>query len=703
MFRSILTAASITLATVNLWAVQLTPNQALNRALGDTEVRKALAAGGETANPTLAHTVTASNQNTLYIFNSNTKGGFIVVAANDCARPLLGYADAGTFDIDEIPDGLQELLNQYSQEIVAASAESHSTTSATPAENRMEISPLIDTKWYQTAPYNDLCPEIDGKHAPSGCVATAMGQVMNYYQYPERGIGSIAYKSKAVTDSIKVNFAESTYDWENMPKSAAYLTPESRAAVALLLRDCGAACKSVYNTTMTSSNFQFAGLALINNFGYDKGLRILYHKCYTEEEWTDIIYNELAEARPVLYAATSSTTGSGHAFVCDGYASGNFFHINWGWGGYSDGFYQLTALAPTSQGTGGTGAAYDSEQHVLIGIRPALEVEKAALTYELKGNMTVAKTQYNRNSSTMVNITTPIYNRSFVKNKVTFGVKLTGVDGSESYLPSTKEREPLFGSYYSSMEIPSHLFPEDGVYTITMAVRNPEGEWETDCFGTPLTYNNSMTLIANDNILDFAAGTASNVTVSDLEVVVPIINDQESEIAANLSITTGSFSDEIHPVVFSNNIEMASGTTIDVNLDSTMPQEISIKGTFDAPLRNGNYYLALVGSNGQLIGKGVEIGINNDSRNVDFNAAIKNVAASENNLTISATGSMIEITSDVEIHTVAIYNMNGAQAVNIRVAANSASIDTSSLAKGIYVAHITMSDGRTVVKKFIQR
>lgn len=525
MLRSIVLATSIILASVNTFALELTPAQALNRALNGQDTPKSLVVSGKKVTPSLTHTVKSAEQNTVYIFDRNNNGGFMIISANDCASPLLGYTDSGSFDTSDIPEGLQFLLDQYSEEITLASAEnSAAPRSVAATENnstsqytRMEIAPLITTKWYQTAPYNDLCPVINGTRTPTGCVTTAVTQVMNYYKYPARGTGSIAYKSKNVTDSIKANFAESTYDWDNMPQSIAYLTPESRAAVAKINFDCGAAVKSTYNIGITSSNFQYAGQALVTNFGYDCGIRLLYHKSFTEKEWADIIYNELINKRPVLYGA-SSESGGGHAFICDGYAAGEYFHINWGWAGQSDGYFRLTALDPSNQGVGGTGSAYTVNPHILVGVCPAKEGSKIGLNYELGSNMQVAKTQYVRSASTAIKISTTVLCKTFTRCTVTFGIKLTAVDGSVTYLAANTTRTPFMGSAYNSVEIPSTDFPQEGTYTVTMAVRNPDGEWETDCFSTPLNYQKSITLIANDNILDFVNGSGSRVTLDEIHI-----------------------------------------------------------------------------------------------------------------------------------------------------------------------------------------
>lgn len=526
MLRPIVLATSIILASANIFAIELTPAQALNRAINGPDTPKSLATSSKKVTPSLTHTVKSDDQNTVYIFDRNNNGGFMIIAANDCASPLLGYTDSGTFDTSDIPEGLQAMLDQYSDEISLASAENNpaprsitaTENSATTKYTRMEIAPLITTKWYQTAPYNDLCPTINGTRTPTGCVATAMGQVMNYYKYPTCGAGSIAYKSKYVTDSIKVNFAESTYDWSHMPYAVNVNSdPTNKAAIAQLLRDCGAAIKSTYNVGITSSNYQAAGQALLTNFGYDKGMRLIYHKSFTENEWADMIYNELINNRPVLYGA-SSANGSGHAFVCDGYAAGEYFHINWGWGGGSDGFYRLTALAPSNQGVGGTGSAYTSNAHILIGVCPAKDGSKIGLNYELASNMQVAKTQYVRNASTNVKFSTTVTCKTFTRCEVTFGVKLTAVDGTVTYLGASNSRTPFMGSSYNSVEIPSTKFPQEGTYTVTMAVRNPDGEWETDCFCTPLNYQKSITLIANDNILDFVSGTGSRVILDEIRI-----------------------------------------------------------------------------------------------------------------------------------------------------------------------------------------
>ncbi len=172
------------------------------------------------------------------------------------------------------------------------------------------------------------------------------------------------------------------------------------------------------------------------------------------------------------------------------------------------------------------------------------------------------------------------------------------------------------------------------------------------------------------------------------------------EIAATLKISSGEYNDEIRPVLFRNNIEMASGTPVEVNLSAGVAEDVVIDSDFDATLRNGDYTLCFVGSDGQLIGKGVNVTVENDDSEMHYTAAIDEVAAG-NATEIKAGAGMVEVSSDMEIASVNIYTISGSQVMAQHIAANDCSISTSSLASGMYVAQVTMADGSSITKKFI--
>ena len=209
--------------------------------------------------------------------------------------------------------------------------------------------------------------------APTGCVATAMAQVMKYFNWPEKGAGT----GKA-TDSSGKSYAMDlgvTFSWNDMKaqyNEGNYTSPQA-SAVALLMKACGYAVGMKYGPSESGAGSVAIPSALVDNFGYDGGVRLCMRTYYGREEWEGMIYDNLAHVGPVLYTGTTNL-GGGHAFVCDGYSTDGYFHFNWGWSGMYDGYYLLTALNPEGEGTGGFAGGYNIGQEVVLGIcRPTGE------------------------------------------------------------------------------------------------------------------------------------------------------------------------------------------------------------------------------------------------------------------------------------------------------------------------------------------
>ena len=309
-----------------------------------------------------------------YVFNNADEGGFVIVSGDDATEPILGYSDTGSFDAENIPVGMQELLNGYKQEIEYARANGLGNAKSVDVSEltepaRQVIEPLISTKWNQGTPYNLQCFTTDGQQAMTGCVATAFAQIMYYHKWPQSATTSIpAYSSYAALPAT-------TFDWDNMlPTYTEHLSENDvqKNAAAALMAYCGHAVQMTYGTGSSGANTSLIINALKNYFGYANNATIIYREDFDANEWDERIYHELHRARPVVYSAKAEK--SGHAFICDGYDGNGLFHINWGWGGLSDGYFRLQALNPNNQGTGGSNnyCGYSLNQSVIIGISPAV-------------------------------------------------------------------------------------------------------------------------------------------------------------------------------------------------------------------------------------------------------------------------------------------------------------------------------------------
>ena len=321
----------------------------------------------------LIYTEYIADQPTLYIFS--TSGGNLILSADDEVAPLLGYGIKGGMERNWSP-AFKSWLKTLSDEIECVrEGKAHAAYSGTRTGDFSPIAPLCKTTWSQDEPYYNRCPKNvkEGKRCYTGCVATAMAQVMKFHSWPASGEGEISYTCSSVSFPLRLDFAAQIYDWSNMLDSyAGEYTDAEADAVAFLMKSCGYSVEMNYSTSGSGALSQRIAPALGNNFKYDKSkIRFILRDYYTLEEWETMIYNSLKTYGPVILDGQSNE--GGHSFVCDGYDRDGYFHINWGWGGVSDGYFLLSALDPYNQGIGGSGdnSGFNFMQDAIINITPA--------------------------------------------------------------------------------------------------------------------------------------------------------------------------------------------------------------------------------------------------------------------------------------------------------------------------------------------
>lgn len=318
----------------------------------------------------------SSMEQDVYVFNA-TGGGYVVVAGDDAAPLVLGYSSDGTFDWTTAPDNLKFWLELNARYVEHCRGKASSIASTAQKAGEVVVAPLLnDILWGQGYPYNMMCPtyQVEGetKNYYVGCVATAATQIMRYHKYPEHGTGSKTHTVDGKT--LTADFEHTTYDWDNMLPSYdnADATPAQKKAVATLAAQFGIAVEMTYEPSGSGTHTMLVPGALRQYFGYDAGTVIRIRDYYDSEEWLNVIKAELQAGRPVLYGASSDSGNSGHAFVCDGYDSEGFVHINWGWTGTSNGFFLINHLNPDDLGIGGGTGGYNVNQEIVTGIqRPA--------------------------------------------------------------------------------------------------------------------------------------------------------------------------------------------------------------------------------------------------------------------------------------------------------------------------------------------
>lgn len=357
-------------------AKEITPEEALGRLTAGQVSTKVLDKATRIT-PKLAHTTrTASGDAAVYIFSSAGDNGFLVLSADDMALPLLGYSDSGKFSAENLPPQLEWWLSEYASQIEYARNNniqiSGTKKPLSAIANREAIAPMLKTKWDQIAPYNNQCPLDGTARTWTGCVATAVSQVMKYFEYPEIGKGQITYDIESLEKKVSMNFAQKKFDWANMLNTYedGNYTQEQADAVAYLMKAAGYAVKMQYSTDASGALALNIRNGLVNYLDYDPNTQYTLRSYHSTEQWHDMIYQNLKNVGPVVYGG-GSTLGGGHSFVCDGYDGDGLFHFNWGWSGMSDGYFSLEALNPGALGTGGgTGGGYNFTQDALIGLQP---------------------------------------------------------------------------------------------------------------------------------------------------------------------------------------------------------------------------------------------------------------------------------------------------------------------------------------------
>lgn len=300
-----------------------------------------------------------------YIFVTESGPGFVIVSADDSLQPIIGYSLDNNFDSENIPEGLAGYLGDYAAIAGALAEKGIEYKRAT--RGGAAVEPLMKVKWNQGEPYNRLVPMYGNDHAVTGCVATAMAQVMKYHNFPPSGHGVVTNNES----SVELGYP---YDWENMLDEYSYSYPDNyqytdaqATAVATLMRDVGYAVNMKYGSSSAAYSTDIPA-AMCRNFNYSSDIKYVIRETYTTQTWIDEIRNSLLRNEPVLYGGTDGKYG--HQFVCDGIDTDDMLHINWGWGGSSDGYFDMNILSPSDLGIGAGNGAYFKDQDMVLNIRP---------------------------------------------------------------------------------------------------------------------------------------------------------------------------------------------------------------------------------------------------------------------------------------------------------------------------------------------
>ena len=345
--------AGLTISPLTTFAKDITPAQARDIAAKYISVGEAKKMRQFKA-PLAATPDSMNDRPNFYAINDNKGKGFVLIAGDDCISPVLGYSHEGSIDLNNLPPQLKDWLCAVSDDITAmrkagGGVAKTAAGSSEDSEPTIVVNPLIKTKWNQQAPYNDLTPTINNQHTLTGCVATSLAQVLNYYKWPQKGTGSVNYATPNYdTKTMNIDFTQSVYDWDNMLdnyNTKTDGTPEwndaQGKAVATLMRDLGAAIHMEYGLKSSGSWTYDIANTINKYFGYKAVMYYNYE--YNAKEWIALIKKFIDAGDPLSYAGQDHNLG-GHQYVIDGYDSNDYLHINWGWSGSGDGYYTFSKL-----------------------------------------------------------------------------------------------------------------------------------------------------------------------------------------------------------------------------------------------------------------------------------------------------------------------------------------------------------------------
>jgi len=453
-----------------------------------------------------------------YIFNINRNDGYVVVAADDEVSPVLGYSLTGNYSGLNLPPACKKLLEKYKSEIVYVVVNGLQADNEIQQKwNRLErgeslcaekdlktVNPLLTTTWDQTTYYNAQCPG----GSLTGCVATAMAQIMKFWNYPASGSGFHSYNENDY-GTLSANFAATTYNWGSMPN---HLTG-SNSAVATLMFQCGVSVDMDYSPAGSYAYVISAASPITNcaeyayktYFGYNSStMQGLLRAYYSDAAWKNLLKTDLNAGRPIQYAG--SGLAGGHTFVCDGFDNNDFFHMNWGWGGSYDGYWNLDALNPDSY-------IFNTNQQAIIGIQPASGGVSAVIN--LYSTITISPNPIDFAQAFTVNADLINNGTSSFSGDYCAAVFNTAGDLIDIVETLSASGSPLPPGYHYTSGLTfssSGLLAVPGSYIIGIFFRDPGGNWN---LAGDVSYANPVSVSINspyDFIQLYSAITPSPAT-----------------------------------------------------------------------------------------------------------------------------------------------------------------------------------------------
>lgn len=431
-----------------------------------------------------------------YIYTAENNG-FVIVSGDDTLAPIVGYSTESFSENSEMPAVLVEWLNEYSQYVDEVRAGNITPAQRSAKAGKTAVAPMLKTSWNQSAPYNNLCPEVNGQKTPTGCTATAMAQIMKFHEWPITPIKAISWTSNITGKSETIDLTKRTYNWDNMLTHYRNgYTAEQAQEVAQLMIDVGKAINSSYSPEGTGSNESYAANAFVNVFNYSKAVRIIKRTDSTEDEYVAAIRENLEARQPVMYIGTGINYQGGHAFVCDGIDDNDMLHIDWGWDGAYNGYFDMTYMTPAGIGTGGGTGTYNVAQAIIVNIAPRGDNDvdssspglvefgiyepgsDAAKVYTYTANYS--------NNTAKFRVSTFVNNRSHSAIGLEFAIATKNSDGTYRIFSSARLDGTLKPNYYTKTYLDFTIdianknyynYLDKGTHELKVIYKNSEGNY----------------------------------------------------------------------------------------------------------------------------------------------------------------------------------------------------------------------------------
>lgn len=542
---------------------------------------------------TLVHTepCETTGHTAFYLFNRTDKvgGGFVIVSAS-AEGQILGYCDNTAFDYHTAPDGMKSLLYMLANNNVNCEASAYTLTADLPTS----VEPLLKSQWDQLAPYNQMCPTNGKDYAVVGCGATCISQIAYYYKYPVTGTGSNSYVSSTNKYECSYDFGKAVFDYANMIDNYSKdYTTQQKYAVAELMYAAGVAVNMDYKMYPRSSTCTLNNIAvgLSNYFNYDAGMAVCRRDYYTIDGWKEMLCTEISEGRPVVYQGIGQKLG--HVFLLDGYNSNRLFHVNWGWGGTYDGYYDVGNLSVGNYG------ALDTYLWVIRGIEPAKQ--GSVQSNEMyAGDLGKVNQKSIRNRPLKYDVT-GIVAQNYENSTMDFGSMVVDKDGvvvetkkTGTQLTGRSELGNVSISYY-----PNNL--ECGCYRLYPAGKQSKGDdWKAMRFwggadkyiqldvrvDSTYSYTGDKPLSAND--ITYTVSKAEDAPF--FAISCEIVNDGKEAYSNNVRAELWSVDNK------------ANVARINVKIGVEAYGKTTAQFTSSSTFANGEYFVFVIDAQGRTIG-----------------------------------------------------------------------------------------------------